>query len=139
MHTTHTDLDQATIDTITKEIHAHPALRHVNPATLRAALPAFLRSVGAHTPAGEPIPADEFVKHTCRDGRGPVFGRLTPDTCPRCAQLAAGAAPREAHPAIQAANRKREQEAADLAGQKRHYESGECAAKCGPMPTCYQW
>ncbi|MFI6981539.1 hypothetical protein ACIBSV_23490 [Embleya sp. NPDC050154] len=37
--------------------------------------------------------ADEkTTKHTCNDGRGPVFGRKTPN-CPRCDELANGAAP----------------------------------------------
>jgi hypothetical protein len=32
------------------------------------------------------------TRHTCNDGRPPVFGRKTPG-CPRCDELLAGAAP----------------------------------------------
>ncbi|MGW1993230.1 hypothetical protein [Embleya sp. NPDC001921] len=35
---------------------------------------------------------EKTTKHTCNNGRGPVFGRKT-EGCPRCDELIAGAAP----------------------------------------------
>lgn len=67
-----------------------------------------------------------ITKHTCNNGRGPVFGRRT-DGCPRCAELSAGAAP------IQWSDRRALIERMRLA-ELRHPHN--CAAsKCGPVCT----
>ena len=34
------------------------------------------------------------TQHTCNEGAGPYFGRLSDDGCPRCEELKAGAEPR---------------------------------------------
>ncbi len=96
------------------------------------ALPAFFRSLG-FDPFAKTADADpEFVRHTCRDGRGPAFGRLAPrGECPRCDQLHDGAPRREAHPAIQAGNRHRDNDArrarewAEHAASHKH-RTGRC-------------
>ncbi len=115
---------------------------------LIAALPRFFRSLGfdpfpESTPAGQTpaAPAEPvFVAHTCNGGRGPFYGRKTPG-CPRCDQLIAGAAPREAPPAVQAAKRRhddderRRREWEDHITRKHH--NGRCAD--GVVCTFGQW
>jgi len=73
-------------------------------------------------------------KHTCRNGRGPVFGRLSPDTCERCRMLANG----ECEP-VQWSPSRRQQSAADdatsAAAIRAHFasdrhRSGGCGAVC---------
>lgn len=77
-----------------------------------------------------------FVKHTCRAGRGPAFGRLAPEgECKRCDELRAGAQPRQAHPSLQAAASRRaddEQHRREIADHFRSskHRSGGCGAVC---------
>lgn len=82
---------------------------------------------------------DDFVRHTCNDGGGPRWGRKT-SGCPRCDELLAGAAPREAHPAIQAVKRRQaddEQRAADI---REHFASDRHrSGGCGIVCTYGDW
>lgn len=58
--------------------------------------------------------------HTCNDGQGPYFGRLT-DGCPRCEELKDGAAP---------VQWRRPQET---------YQPHECTERCAPVCTANDW
>lgn len=120
----------------------YPMLDNVDPDQLRAALPAFLRALGVDIPGGGPEPAADFVRHTCRNGRGPAFGRLAPrGQCARCDQLHDGAAPREAHPAIKASNRRRADEVDYDARRREHFAPGGPHARgaCGPVCTSFDY
>jgi hypothetical protein len=85
------------------------------------------------------------VEHTCNPknpGKPLPFGRKAPrGQCPSCDQLYAGRPPREAHPAIQAANRRRDNDERarhewdDHVARKHH--NGRCAD--GPVCTFGQW
>lgn len=74
-----------------------------------------------------------MTKHTCNDGRGPVFGRKTIG-CPRCDELLAGAAPVK-----WAASRKDQdaQRCREIAAHfaSHHHRSGGC----GPVCTFGEW
>lgn len=116
----------------------------VDQDTVRKALPAFLRSMGVDQTTDTPAaaPAAAFAKHTCRNGRGPAFGRLAPaGQCPRCDELHAGAAPREAHPAIKAVQRRRDQEELSSSELRAHFAPGSPHSRghCGPVCTFGQW
>lgn len=68
------------------------------------------------------------TKHTCNNGRNPVFGRKTPG-CPRCDELLAGAA------AVVWRSRAAE-EARHVAEIRAH----DCRkAHCGPVCTFGEW
>jgi len=68
------------------------------------------------------------TKHTCNDGRGPVFGRKSPD-CPRCAELLRGAAPVRWRKSA-------DEQRARLAEIRAH----DCRASgCGPVCTAFDW
>lgn len=78
------------------------------------ALPALFRALGitplaTATPIATATPAPgttPFVKHTCRNGRGPAYGRLAPvGDCVRCDALRDGAPRREAPPWIRNSSR----------------------------------
>lgn len=43
--------------------------------------------------AAKPKPV--YTRHTCNQGDGPYFGRLSPRTCPRCLELIKGEAKRD--------------------------------------------
>lgn len=76
------------------------------------------------------------TEHTCcPSGRGPAFGRKTPG-CPRCDELLAGAAPREAHAGHLAAQRRAAAED-DVARRIREHDCR--TAGCGPVCTAFQW
>lgn len=66
----------------------------------------------------------EWVPHTCNPnnpGKPLPFGRKAPEgKCESCDQLRAGRPPREAHPAIKAAQRKRDDEARLSEEIRRH-------------------
>ena len=66
------------------------------------------------------------TRHTCG---GPVFGRKTPG-CPRCDELAAGAAP------VVQSWRRRESDDARLCREIREHV---CGASCGAVCTFGQW
>lgn len=134
------------IDMLAREVHTWidqaGQFPGVTPALVRAKLPEFLKAMGVPTEPAVPVPATEFAKHTCRDGRGPAFGRLAPlGECPRCDQLHAGAAPREAHPAISAVARKRADEEQTLAAHRAHFAPGgpHALGVCGPVCTFGDW
>jgi hypothetical protein len=59
------------------------------------------------------------VPHTCNDGQGPFFGRLT-EGCPRCEQLRHGAAPVQWR-------------------RNPPYQPHHCTERCGPVCTADQW
>ena len=70
------------------------------------------------------------AKHTCNDGKGPRFGRLTAG-CARCDELASGAKPREGWGA-----QRRQAEAA----WRRDLYAHDCRARgCGPVCTAFDW
>jgi len=70
------------------------------------------------------------ARHTCNGGRPPVFGRRT-QGCPRCEELAAGAAPRTGWGDL-----RRENEARSLADIRSH----SCAvSRCGTVCTFGDW
>ena len=60
-------------------------------------------------------------RHTCNDGHGPHFGRLT-DGCPRCEELKAGAEPVRWHRA-----------------QQYPYQPHTCTDRCMPVCTANDW
>ncbi len=119
-------------------------------------LPAFLASLGITTfteqPAtpepATPAPAEkwEWVPHTCnpkKPGMPLPFGRKAPEgECESCDQLRAGRPPREAPPAVQAAQTRRAHEEME----DRRYREHDCAkAGCFRYPggtyvcTAFQW
>jgi hypothetical protein len=70
------------------------------------------------------------TKHTCNEGRGPVFGRKLAG-CPRCDELLAGA------PAvIWSGSRKAECERSLLAAIRAHRCS---VSRCGPVCTAFDY
>lgn len=81
----------------------------------------------------------QITRHTCTpDGKALPYGRKAPiGTCLRCDQLRAGAQAREAHPAIQAANRRRDDEAQTTAAMKEHFAPNgpHARGECGPVCT----
>jgi hypothetical protein len=84
---------------------------------------------------------ENFVRHTCTpDGRALPFGRKAPEgECPRCDELRNGAAPRAAHPAIQAGIDRRANEARQLAELEKHFASEKHrTGGCG-ICTFGQW
>ncbi len=73
------------------------------------------------------------TRHTCNDGNGPVFGRRT-GGCPRCAELAAGAAP------VRWAPGRRARTAVDITRRAEEIRAHDCtAAGCGPVCTFGDW
>jgi len=68
-----------------------------------------------------PAQAAATTRHTCNDGQGPYFGRLT-DGCPRCAELKAGAEPVRWHRASQ-----------------YPYQPHTCTDRCMPVCTANDW
>jgi hypothetical protein len=99
-----------------------------------------------HIPAddtGAPLTPDAITsaktEHTCNDGRGPHFGRLTPG-CPRCDQLAAGDPPR----ALGWVERRDQQARYDEqreAAHRNHFRVGgpHATGACGPVCTFGDW
>lgn len=79
------------------------------------------------------------TQHTCNDGRGPFFGRLTTG-CPRCDQLAAGDEPRTLAWVERRNQRIRddEQRSADI---RAHFRVGgpHDTGRCGPVCTFGDW
>ena len=69
------------------------------------------------------------TKHTCG---GPVFGKRT-SGCPRCDELAAGAAP------VKWNTSRREDDANRVAAYRHHVASGECRRTCGGMCVRGDW
>lgn len=86
-----------------------------------------------------------FARHTCnpnKPGQPLPWGRKAPiGECRRCDQLRAGDTPREAHPAIQAVTRKREQEEQTRQAMQDHFAPGGPHARglCGPVCTAFDW
>lgn len=89
-------------------------------------------------------PAETFVRHTCNPrnpGKPLPFGRkAAPGECPRCDELLAGAPPREAHPAIQAAVTRRTEDAQRTAEIRVHFASEtHRSGACGTVCTFGEW
>jgi len=72
-----------------------------------------------------------MATHTPHVCGGPVFGRLSPDVCARCAELSNGA------PKRQWRNKRREYEQRVLNQIARH-DFAACAVKHGAC-TCFDW
>jgi hypothetical protein len=92
---------------------------------------------GVQADAGAPVVT--LTRHTCNDGRGPHFGRKTPG-CPRCDELAAGAATRA--PAWgDALKRRQENDALDRRYHAQHFAPGgpHATGACGPVCTFGDW
>lgn len=90
----------------------------------------------------EQAPAEGFVVHTCNPrnpGQPLPFGRgqkLPRGTCARCDQLNDGDPPRAAHPAVQAAQHRRDVDEI----RAREIRDHNCqTARCGPVCTYGQW
>lgn len=87
----------------------------------------------------------DFARHTCNPrnpGKPLPFGRkAAPGECPRCDELLAGAAPREAHPAIRAAAEQRADDTERSAAIRAHFAAGgpHSAGQCGPVCTFGDW
>jgi hypothetical protein len=71
------------------------------------------------------------IKHTCNDGAGPYFGRLNPDTCARCAELADGAE-RRTFDWVESVRRR---QAWQASGRRHNCE----ASGCGRVCTANDW
>lgn len=83
-----------------------------------------------------------FVRHTCTpNGKALPFGRKAPEgQCPRCDELRAGAAPRAAHPAIQAGIDRRAREEQTRVEMNAHFASDKHrGGGCGPVCTAFDW
>ncbi len=117
----------------------------LDPDALFKLLPEMFRAAG-FDPFGpkvlaEPVYADDpdFVRHTCnpnRPGMPLPFGRKAPaGKCRRCDQLRAGAPPREAPPAIQAAKRRREDDERAVLEINDHFASAR-HRNGGCRPVC---
>lgn len=114
-------------------------------------LPDLFRAAGFDpfkTEAATPADSDgewPYVEHTCNPrnpGKPLPFGRKAPrGQCPSCDQLYAGRPPREAHPAIQAANRQRDLDAQSRRDWEDHiarkHRNGRCVD--GVSCTFGQW
>ncbi len=85
----------------------------------------------------------QITRHECTlDGKALPFGRKAPiGDCLRCDQLRAGAAPREAHPAIRAAATRRSDDDQRAAEITAHFAPGgpHSQGACGPVCTFGQW
>jgi hypothetical protein len=68
-----------------------------------------------------------LIKHTCNDGYGPNFGRLTAN-CPRCEELKSGAAPRKWNTAF-----------VDTTFKERLRNHNCESSNCGPICTAFDW
>lgn len=66
--------------------------------------------------------ATKHAQHTCNNGRGPFFGRLTPG-CPRCDQLAAGDKPRTLA-WTESRNRQRRDDEQRAESHRNHFRPG---------------
>lgn len=73
------------------------------------------------------------TKHTCNEGRGPVFGRKTVG-CPRCDELRSGATP------IAWAPSRVTRDAAHCREIAAHFAShAHRSGQCGPVCTYGDW
>ncbi len=82
-----------------------------------------------------------YTPHTCNNGRGPMFGRLTPDRCERCAELSAGA-PRRPMPDWVIRYKAVKGASPALAAQiKAHFgkDGPHDRGECGPVCTEFQF
>ena len=69
------------------------------------------------------------TRHTCNDGRGPVFGRRTPG-CARCTELSVGM------PSVKWDTSRRDSDAQLV----REIRAHDCkASRCGPVCTFGEW
>jgi predicted deacetylase len=85
----------------------------------------------------------EITRHTCNNGDGPHFGRLDPEHCPRCAELAAGA-PRRTLPWVEAVKRNQAADEARRVHMAEHFASARHNDRthpqwCGPVCTAFDW
>ena len=84
---------------------------------------------------------EAFARHNHNDGKAMPFGRRKPHgECPRCDELHNGAAPREAHPAIRAAKRNRENDDRRVTETREHFASAHHRnGGCGVVCTFGDW
>lgn len=87
--------------------------------------------------------ADKPAKtlHTCcPPGRGPAWGKKTPG-CPRCDELLAGAAPREAPAWVGRVQRRQQDERDYDRRREEHFAPGgpHATGACGPVCTAFDW
>lgn len=86
-----------------------------------------------------------FVRHTCnpaKPGQPLPWGRKAePGKCPRCDELRAGDAPREAPPAIRKAAARQADDDRRSAEIKAHFAPGgpHATGACGPVCTAHDW
>ena len=85
---------------------------------------------------------DGFVRHNHNNGKALPFGRYKPPgACPRCDELRAGATPRQAHPAVRAAQERRRDDEERDEQIRAHFAPGgpHATGKCGPVCTTFDW
>ena len=85
-----------------------------------------------------------FLRHVCNTkapGQALPFGRKAePGKCPRCDELRAGAAPRQAPPAIRRAAERQADEDRQSAQMTAHFASDKHrSGGCGPVCTAFDW
>jgi hypothetical protein len=143
-----TKMDTAAVEMLAmdfaKMVERHGYPLDLDPDDVQRALPAFLRQLGVavHTDQPAPAAAEEFVKHTCRGGRGPAWGRLAPvGECRRCDQLHAGAERRAAPAWTEQAERQQRHEEQTAAAAREHFKPGGEHARgaCGPVCTRFDY
>lgn len=79
------------------------------------------------------------TEHTCNNGGGPHFGRLTAG-CPRCDQLLAGDSPRTLG-WVEHRDRQARYDAQSAAATRNHFRPGgpHDTGACGPVCTFGDW
>lgn len=93
-------------------------------------------------PQPDPQPdAKPFYRHTCtKTGKALPFGRKAPEgQCPRCDELGAGAAPREAPHGIREAKAAAADDTRRAAEVKAHFASAKHRTECQPVCTFGDW
>lgn len=84
----------------------------------------------------------EFVRHNHDNGKALPFGRRKPaGECPRCDELSAGAAPRQAPAPIRRAIERIDWDAERDQRQREHFAPGgpHQRGACGPVCTAFDW
>ncbi len=132
----------------------YPISDTIGPDEIRAALPAFLASLGLDlngrplgAPTGAPVngSGETHTVHNCnpnQPGKPLPFGRRDPrGLCPRCKELDNGAEPRPAPQWVDEYRRVREFDARQAEEIKAHFAPGSPHARgeCGPVCTAFDW
>ncbi len=130
----------------------HPLAEHAGATEIRAALPAFLAALGLGLdgqPLTDPTPrqvspaAEQHTVHDCnpnRPGQPLPYGRKKPG-CPRCDELLAGAAPRQAPQWVDKYREARDSGDARAEEIRRHHAPGSPHSQgaCGTVCTAFDW